>query len=333
MAPPTLIRGGNRPERVTPPTSGSRAKVRGALDLFATVERLDASRLVPCLTRPTEGPDRFDQPCLSRLDWQNLQHPCPFGSFPIQPLLSIALSRRTARRHFVLLRYGGRMVSNLPNPESGPEPREVRKPLQVAILLFDDVEVLDFAGPFEVFAAARSDHGDPLFDVVTVALSSGPVIARHDLTILPACTSDMLDRVDILIVPGGFGTRREMHNAAMIHFIRDTSASAQLTLSVCTGALLLGAAGLLDGRSATTHWAAMNELRMLDCGADVHPEARIVDNGELITSAGVSAGIDASLHIVSRTCGQSIARETARYLEYDWPNTETAGRTLVRQKS
>lgn len=225
------------------------------------------------------------------------------------------------------------MVPHLPNSESGSGPREDRTPLRVAILLFDDVEVLDFAGPFEVFAVARSDQGDPAFDVATVALRSGPVVARHDLTILPTCTPDTLERVDLLVVPGGLGTRRELHNPAMIHFIRATSASARLTLSVCTGALLLGAAGLLDGLSATTHWAAMNELRALDCGVELHPEARIVDNGELITSAGVSAGIDAALHVVARICGQAAALETARYLQYDWPNAETAGRTVVRQKS
>jgi transcriptional regulator GlxA family with amidase domain len=223
------------------------------------------------------------------------------------------------------------LVPNLPNSESPSRPREDHRLSRVAILLFDDVEVLDFAGPFEVLAAARSDRGDPAFEVVTVALRSGPVVARHDLTILPARTPDTLDRVDILVVPGGPGTRRELHNPAMIHFIRAASASAELTLSVCTGALLLGAAGLLDGRSATTHWAAMDELRALDCGAELHPEARLVDNGALITSAGVSTGIDAALYVVARFHGAAAAHETAHYLQYEWPNAETAWRTLVRQ--
>ena len=119
----------------------------------------------------------------------------------------------------------------------------------------------------------------------------------------------------------------------MLEFIRTTSASAGLTLSVCTGALLLGAAGLLADQSATTHWAAMDELRALDCGAELHPEARIVDNGALITSAGVSAGIDAALHIVSRLCGEASARQTARYMQYDWPDAATAEGTLVRQQA
>lgn len=204
-----------------------------------------------------------------------------------------------------------------------------RTPLRVAILLFDEVEVLDFAGPFEVFAVARL-AGEPAFEVMTVALRSGPVVARNGLTILPTCTADALGPVDILVVPGGFGTRRELQNSAMIDFIRTASASAALTLSVCTGAMLLAAAGLLDGLAATTHWAAMDELRALDSGAELHPEARIVDNGALITAAGVSAGIDAALHVVARVHGEAAARETARYIEYEWPRAETAQGTLVR---
>jgi len=225
------------------------------------------------------------------------------------------------------------LVPSLKNSESGSGLREDRIPFRVAILLFDDVEVLDFAGPFEVFAVARSDHGDPAFEVITVALRSGPIIARHGLTILPACTPDMLHGIDILVVPGGLGTRRELHNPAMVEFIRATSGSAVLTLSVCTGALLLGAAGLLEDRSATTHWAAMNDLRALDCGAEIHPDARLIDNGALITAAGVSAGIDAALHVVSRLHGGDAAHEAARYMQYQWPNAETARGTLVRQES
>ena len=205
--------------------------------------------------------------------------------------------------------------------------------MRVAILLFDEVEVLDFAGPFEVFSVARPEAGDLAFEVVTVALGAGPVVARNGLTILPGCTPDMLRDIDILVVPGGAGTRREQGNPAMIDFLRAASASAGLTMSVCTGALLLGAAGLLKGLRATTHWAAMDELRALDCGAELHPEARIIDNGGLITAAGVSAGIDAALHVVSRCCGDATAGQTARYMQYDWPTAETEQRTLVFQET
>lgn len=201
---------------------------------------------------------------------------------------------------------------------------------RVAILLFDDVEVLDFAGPLEVFAVARTSTGERAFEVVTAALHPGQVIARNDLRIAPACTASRLEEVDILVVPGGLGTRREMAQPAMLDFIRTASDSAELTLSVCTGALLLGSAGLLEGRSATTHWGAIDELRALDSGAEILPDARIVDNGRLILSAGVSAGIDAALYIVSRLLGREVAEQTARYMQYEWTCREVDGRSIVR---
>jgi transcriptional regulator GlxA family with amidase domain len=200
----------------------------------------------------------------------------------------------------------------------------------VAILLFDDVEVLDFAGPFEVFGVARATDGGPAFDVVTFALHRGEVIARNDLRVVPACTASALTDLDILVVPGGLGTRREMTRPAMLDFIRTASNSADLTLSVCTGALLLGAAGLLEGRSATTHWGAIGELRALDSGAEILPDARIVDNGRLIISAGVSAGIDAALYIVSRLLGRELAEQTASYMQYEWTCREVDGRKVVK---
>lgn len=210
---------------------------------------------------------------------------------------------------------------------SGEAPWRRRR---VAILLFDDVEVLDFAGPFEVFGVARTADGEPAFEVVTAALHPGEVIARNDLRIVPTFTADQLHDVDIFVVPGGFGTRRETANPAMLKFIRTVSGSAALTLSVCTGALLLGAAGLLDGRSATTHWAAMDELRALESGAEVLPEARIVDNGSIVVAAGVSAGIDAALHLVSRLLGRELAEQTALYMQYEWAGADAEGRKLVR---
>lgn len=213
-----------------------------------------------------------------------------------------------------------------PRPSSG-EPRRRRR---VAVLLFDDVEVLDFAGPFEVFGVAPATSGEPAFEVVTVALGPGQVIARNGLTVVPTCVSSELGPVDIFVVPGGFGTRREISNPAMLDFIRETSQVAELTLSVCTGALLLGAAGLLEGRSATTHWAAMDELRALETGAHILPEARIVDNGSIVVAAGVSAGIDAALHVVSRLFGRKQAERTALYMQYEWTCAEVDGVKVVK---
>ena len=200
---------------------------------------------------------------------------------------------------------------------------------RVAVLLFDDVEVLDFAGPFEVFGVARTAAGEPAFEVVTVALDPGRVIARNGLVVVPAFTAKDIGPVDIFVVPGGFGTRREMTSPDMRDFIRSTSGSAELTLSVCTGALLLGAAGLLEGRSATTHWAAMDELRALETGAHILPDARIVDNGAIVVAAGVSAGIDAALHVVSRLLGRKQAERAALYMQYEWTCAEVDGVKVV----
>jgi transcriptional regulator GlxA family with amidase domain len=204
------------------------------------------------------------------------------------------------------------------------------RPARVAILLFDDVEVLDFAGPFEVFGVAPGPDGGPAFEVVTTALHAGEVVARNGLRVVPTSTVAELAEIDILVVPGGFGTRREMTRPEMLDFIRAASDSAELTMSVCTGALLLGAAGLLEGRSATTHWAAIGELRALDSRAEILPDARIVDNGRLVISAGVSAGIDAALHVVSRLLGREVAEQTARYMQYEWTCREVDGRIVVR---
>ena len=204
------------------------------------------------------------------------------------------------------------------------------RPPRVAILIFDDVEVLDFAGPFEVFGVARTSSRDFACEVITVGLEKREIVARNGLRIIPHRTATDLGAVDILVVPGGFGTRRELTNPAMLDFIRTTSNAASLTLSVCTGSLLLGAIGLLDGRSATTHRDAMEELRSLNCGANILPDARIVDNGRIVTSAGISAGIDAALYILARLFGQPSAAETASYMQYDWNYRSVDGESVVK---
>lgn len=151
----------------------------------------------------------------------------------------------------------------------------------------------------------------------TVA-EKGPVAARNQLSINPKHTLDDCPRPDILVVPGGFGTRREMHNQPLIDWIEDTASEAELVLSVCTGALLLAKAGLLDGLSATTHWAAIDLLKETAPRTTVCPDQRFVDNGRVIVSAGVAAGIDMCFHVLSRLLGEEMARETARYVEYPW---------------
>ncbi|MEE9169884.1 MAG: DJ-1/PfpI family protein [bacterium] len=188
----------------------------------------------------------------------------------------------------------------------------------VAILIFDEVEVLDFCGPFEVFSVTgRRDNSNP-FDVYTVAEKPGPVTARNQLSINPRYTISDCPKPDILVVPGGYGTRRQMHNAVLTGWIKARLHELELVLSVCTGALLLAKAGLLEGLAATTHHGAFELLEEIAPNTSVQRDRRIVDNGKIILSAGISAGIDMSLYVVAKLLGDDIAQETAEYMEYDW---------------
>ena len=191
----------------------------------------------------------------------------------------------------------------------------------IAILIFDDVEVLDFCGPFEVFAVTGlRAAGERPFNVYTVAEKAGPVIARNGLSVNPAFTLANAPQADILLVPGGQGTRREIHNEVLVNWVREQASRVELLLSVCTGALVLARAGLLDGLSATTHHRAFDELAALAPHTTLCPDQRYVDNGHVILSAGISAGIDMSLYVVGRLLGQEQANETARHMQYEyWP--------------
>jgi transcriptional regulator GlxA family with amidase domain len=187
----------------------------------------------------------------------------------------------------------------------------------VAIFMFDDVEVLDFAGPFEVFSVTSELNKDLRpFAVSTVAEYPGAVSARNGLSVNPHCTFSDCPRPDILIVPGGLGTRKLIDNSAVINWIEDCSQTAELVLSVCTGALLLAKAGLLEGLAATTHHGALDLLRELAPNTTVVENQRFVDNGKIITSGGIAAGIDMSLHVVGKLLGAAQAEQTAGYMEY-----------------
>ena len=188
----------------------------------------------------------------------------------------------------------------------------------LGILLFPDVEVLDFCGPFEVFSVANRFVDPPAFNVFTVAEKPGPVTARNGLSINPHWSLSECPPADVLLVPGGQGTRSEMHNAGLIAWIKQRSQDAELVLSVCTGALLLAKAGLLDGIEATTHHGAIELLRQTAMNTKVHTDRRFVDNGRIICSAGIAAGIDMSLHVVARLLGAEVADKTARQMEYPW---------------
>jgi transcriptional regulator GlxA family with amidase domain len=194
---------------------------------------------------------------------------------------------------------------------------------RVGILVFDGIAALDLAGPFEVFSRARLEPGvesrqseaTAPFDVFTVGKTKDPVTATGGLVLLPCFSFDDAPAIDLLLVPGGFGTRPLLQDAQTIDWIRRTAATARRTASVCTGALLLARAGLLDGRRATTHWGSFGLLASLGKGVRVDREARFVDDG-VLTSAGVASGMDLAFHVVETLFGRPVADETARYLEY-----------------
>jgi transcriptional regulator GlxA family with amidase domain len=187
----------------------------------------------------------------------------------------------------------------------------------VAILIFDEVEVLDFAGPFEVFGVTDALRSNEAFSVFTVAPRPGTVIARNGLKIVPSYTLEDCPQPHILVVPGGFGTRALLGNVVVLEWIRNRAKAAEVTMSVCTGALLLGKLGLLDGLRATTHHNAIDLLRTVAPKAIVDPGSRYHDSGRILTSAGVAAGIDCSLHLVGRLLGTDAAAATAAQMEYE----------------
>lgn len=196
----------------------------------------------------------------------------------------------------------------------------------VAILIFPDVEVLDFCGPFEVFSVTNELNDRKLFHIFTVAEQPGPLPARNGLKVVPDHTFADCPKPDILVVPGGFGTRPLLNRPEVINWIRARADTAEIAASVCTGSLLYAKAGVLDGQSATTHYLRHDLLRELAPGARVVEDRRFLDNGHVVTSAGISAGIDMSLHLVARLHGAGVAENTARYMEYHWRNDGGATR-------
>ena len=192
----------------------------------------------------------------------------------------------------------------------------------VGILIFDDVEVLDFCGPFEVFSVARPSgtHSDDaaLFRAITIAEEDRVITCRGGLLVQPHYTIENTSPLDILLVPGGQGTRRERHNQRLLEWISEQDRHTELTTSVCTGAFLLAERGLLDQHRATTHWNSIEWMRENYPNITMLNDQRVVDEGHIITSAGVSAGIDMSLHIVARLHGMETAKWTARRMEYEW---------------
>ena len=197
---------------------------------------------------------------------------------------------------------------------------------KTAILVFPEVEVLDFCGPFEVFSVTRLDEAkrraEPSpFDVFLVAETAEPTRATGGLRVVPDHTFETAPQADLLVVPGGWGTRQQLANPRAVEWVKRQAGGAKLTMSVCTGSLVLGAAGLLAGRRATTHWMALPLMRQMLPGVTVVDDRHWVEDG-VHTSAGISAGIDLALRVVARLCGEPVARATARYMEYPYPESD-----------
>lgn len=197
----------------------------------------------------------------------------------------------------------------------------------VGIVLFEDIEVLDFCGPFEVFSVTRlneekrREEPSP-FKVLLVAEKDAPVQTAGGMKVIPDHTFENCPKLDILVVPGGWGIRRELKNPKMLDWLRTRASEVETLTSVCTGSMLLGFAGLLNGHRATTHWRSLDWMRESLPAVTVEYDKHVVEDEHILTSAGISAGIDMALKVVSRYYGETVARATAKHMEYPYPDND-----------
>jgi len=187
----------------------------------------------------------------------------------------------------------------------------------IGILLFDDFEELDAVGPWEVLAYWTRTNPEDGWAVTTLSRDGTLVTAAKGLQLQPAHSYSDAPPLDVLIYPGGIGTRPHLKDEAQLEWVRRQRETVPLLTSVCTGSLVYAQAGLLKGRPATTHWAALELLQQLDPTLEPKPDARYVDDGDMITAAGVSAGIDMALHLIVRLKDADRAREVKRGIQYD----------------
>ncbi len=188
--------------------------------------------------------------------------------------------------------------------------------LTIGLLIFDDVEELDFVGPWEVFTVANEISPDR-HRVMLIAERDRPVVCAKKMRVLPDVTLETCPKLDVLLIPGGQGTRREVHNDRLLSWIASTAQHCQWVTSVCTGALLLTAAGPARGKRVTTHWAFVDSLRIRGDAAEVLSDIRYVQDGNIVTAAGISAGIDMALWLTGQWHGPDFARMVQRFMEYD----------------
>lgn len=190
--------------------------------------------------------------------------------------------------------------------------------MNIAIFVYNDAEVLDFSGPFEVFStASRIAEGQEPFTPFLVAERADPVVARAGYTVVPHYSFDDHPSIDLLVVAGGVH-EPQMDKPAVVDWVSKQAARARHTASVCTGAFLLAKAGVIKSETVTTHWEDIDDLQKAFPSLEVVRDRRWVDAGSITTSAGISAGIDMSLHLVRTFAGAALAEGTAKKMEFDW---------------
>ena len=186
----------------------------------------------------------------------------------------------------------------------------------VGIYLFNKVELLDFAGPYEVFSTTSELNDHKVFKVFTVSEDGGAIKSVNGLIVIPDYSFDNHPKIDILIIPGGEGTKNEIKKKKVMEWVNKTQGSAEIMATVCSGARIPAVLGLLDGLEATTHHSVIDDVKKLAPNVIIDHTKRFIDNGKIMTSGGISAGIDLSLHIVKKLCGEDTAQKTMEYMEY-----------------
>ena len=186
----------------------------------------------------------------------------------------------------------------------------------VGIYLFNKVELLDFAGTYEVFSATSQLNGSELFKVFTISEDGGAIKSINGLIVIPDYSFDNHPKVDILVIPGGEGTKNEIKKKKVMEWIGKTHKSADTMATVCSGARIPAVLGLLDDLEATTHHLVIDDVKKLAPKVTIDHTKRFIDNGKIMTSGGISAGIDLALHIVKKLYGEEIAQKTIDYMEY-----------------
>jgi len=201
---------------------------------------------------------------------------------------------------------------------------------QVAIVVYDDAEVLDFAGPFEVLAVTDELSGYALMDVKLVATTAQPIRAVNGMQVVPNATLADLPHPALVLVAGGVGSRQALKDEQLLAWLQCASATAERVMSVCSGALILARAGMLTGLNVTTHHEVEGYLAQLEPTATLCMDQRFTDNGKILTTGGISAGIDGAFYLVDQLYGREVALRTATYMEYDWkPRNRAAVRPTL----